>query len=563
MPNFTPNYNLTKPLQTDNYNIDDANGNMDIIDTKLKEVEVNIESQKADMTTENINVLPSSTKIPTDAPSTYPVGISTMYSNDISWKTSTGWTGGGSFLCQVDTSHSRLGYAIVQTVTVYDSTYRTVAIYKRSSPSGTSWGAWEEVVLKKDMTSENINVLPANSKLPTDAPNTYPKGMTVLFSDNTAWGTHLGVSTLNKRYQIDTFRSDSTYSITQRVAVIDIRTSEHITEIFQRSSIGIGSSTPWGKWERIATETDINSLNTKISNIKSKKSATVVVGHSASGHTSADCDYLVTGTNASTVIQNAINSLPAIGGKVLILEGSYDITSEINFNKGYSTIEGTGDSTRLRRAFNGTVANGVIKLSGNWGKVSNLCIEGNRSSYPYSGNYGVYVTGANTTIDKVTCLGNIVGIYSGATCVISNNIFNGNNIGVQVTGGRKSSITGNVCYGNSEYGMYITSSDGTTISGNSCNEGGSGLFIAGNKLVVTGNNMIDNATGIYSTTINYSIISGNLCMRGTGSTADYSDTQYTIRISGNYNLVDGNNIMGKNYSFFSGTGTTFTNNKYS
>lgn len=36
MPNFTENYNLKKPLQEEFYNIDDHNGNMDIIDEELK-----------------------------------------------------------------------------------------------------------------------------------------------------------------------------------------------------------------------------------------------------------------------------------------------------------------------------------------------------------------------------------------------------------------------------------------------------------------------------------------------------------------------------------------------
>ena len=36
MPNYTTNYNLKKPLQTENYNVDDFNGNADITDTQLK-----------------------------------------------------------------------------------------------------------------------------------------------------------------------------------------------------------------------------------------------------------------------------------------------------------------------------------------------------------------------------------------------------------------------------------------------------------------------------------------------------------------------------------------------
>lgn len=36
MPNYTQNYKLKKPLQEEFYNIDDHNGNMDIIDAQLK-----------------------------------------------------------------------------------------------------------------------------------------------------------------------------------------------------------------------------------------------------------------------------------------------------------------------------------------------------------------------------------------------------------------------------------------------------------------------------------------------------------------------------------------------
>lgn len=40
---YTPNYNFKKPDQTDSYNVDDFNGNMDILDTKLKDIESSVE----------------------------------------------------------------------------------------------------------------------------------------------------------------------------------------------------------------------------------------------------------------------------------------------------------------------------------------------------------------------------------------------------------------------------------------------------------------------------------------------------------------------------------------
>lgn len=39
MPNSTINYNLTKPLAIENYDVEDQNGNMDIIDAIIKETD--------------------------------------------------------------------------------------------------------------------------------------------------------------------------------------------------------------------------------------------------------------------------------------------------------------------------------------------------------------------------------------------------------------------------------------------------------------------------------------------------------------------------------------------
>lgn len=46
---YTPNYNFKKPDQTDSYNVDDFNGNMDILDTKLKEVADNTSGQEVEV----------------------------------------------------------------------------------------------------------------------------------------------------------------------------------------------------------------------------------------------------------------------------------------------------------------------------------------------------------------------------------------------------------------------------------------------------------------------------------------------------------------------------------
>lgn len=43
MPNFTPNFNLKKPLENENYNVNDVNGNMDIIDNELEKAKNKID----------------------------------------------------------------------------------------------------------------------------------------------------------------------------------------------------------------------------------------------------------------------------------------------------------------------------------------------------------------------------------------------------------------------------------------------------------------------------------------------------------------------------------------
>jgi len=52
MPTFTPNINLKKPLQTENYNVDDFNGNCDLIDTKIG----TLVSDKSDKLIEGTNI---------------------------------------------------------------------------------------------------------------------------------------------------------------------------------------------------------------------------------------------------------------------------------------------------------------------------------------------------------------------------------------------------------------------------------------------------------------------------------------------------------------------------
>ena len=98
----------------------------------------------------------------------------------------------------------------------------------------------------------------------------------------------------------------------------------------------------------------------------------------------------------------------------------------------------------------------------------------------------------------------------------------------------------------------------TAVSGGCCVEN---IFVDGNKSAY---NSSDN-TGINLTSSNNNTITGNTCIRGEGTSSDYTRSQHTIYLYGtgnNYNLISSNNIMGKNYVSDGGTGNTFVNNKY-
>ena len=54
MPNYTPNLNLKKPLHNENYNVEDQNGNMDLLDAAVVAAETNAKSYADTKDTEHL-----------------------------------------------------------------------------------------------------------------------------------------------------------------------------------------------------------------------------------------------------------------------------------------------------------------------------------------------------------------------------------------------------------------------------------------------------------------------------------------------------------------------------
>ncbi|SCW57147.1 hypothetical protein SAMN04487970_101663 [Paenibacillus tianmuensis] len=121
--------------------------------------------------------------------------------------------------------------------------------------------------------------------------------------------------------------------------------------------------TDW-KYDEVVTENDMNRIekgvmvaHTELQDVKdtvAKRTAVVVVAASNSSQKSKNgADYICTGTDDYLTINAAISALPAIGGKVFLMAGTYNVFSSVE-SKDRSinlisnlTLEGQGYSTVL------------------------------------------------------------------------------------------------------------------------------------------------------------------------------------------------------------------------
>ena len=145
-----------------------------------------------------------------------------------------------------------------------------------------------------------------------------------------------------------------------------------------------------------------------------KKYTTVVIGSSTAGYTSNDVDYLCDGQDDDVEINQAIQALPVDGGKIIILDGTYNIKQAITINKDNIVIEGLGNSTHLLTdVYTDNIA-AIVILNKNI-QVRDIFLSDMGSTTPSSlGWVGISI---NTTAELVTISNCSVTDYS--SCIIS------------------------------------------------------------------------------------------------------------------------------------------------
>ncbi len=110
------------------------------------------------------------------------------------------------------------------------------------------------------------------------------------------------------------------------------------------------------------------------------KPARFVIGTVTAGWTAKDCHYLCDGTNDTTIINSAIQALPATGGEIILLDGIYTVQNPAQIKitlKSNVLLRGNGVGTIIQPPLNYQYAQNLIQVSGNNVSICNLAIKSN------------------------------------------------------------------------------------------------------------------------------------------------------------------------------------------
>jgi hypothetical protein len=239
----------------------------------------------------------------------------------------------------------------------------------------------------------------------------------------------------------------------------------------------------------------------KIESHLSPRSTTIVVAASdSSAKSKAQADYVCDGTADNVEIQEAIDELPTTGGKILLEDGSFRITSAFDFsNAEYAWFSGSGPcskiissgSNHIISAINQSKKNGLhisdMFLSGGGVNVGgdgihlsnvsnftldNLHIENCGSGYDGAGIFAEYADNGQICNNFVySCRNGYLNSQMEAGHVynvrIENNHFeNSTDDDIHTQRGKNNLVIGNICIGAGDDGIDTWGEQNTIIMGN-------------------------------------------------------------------------------------------------
>lgn len=278
------------------------------------------------------------------------------------------------------------------------------------------------------------------------------------------------------------------------------------------------------------------------------KGATLTVATSDSLQP-GNADYICDGVADNVQIQAAIDALSAVGGRVLLLEGTYALAADITLDGEGQVLEGQGNSTILN--FGGAAIANAITITANDVKVANLKAAlvagagagGTRPNVIYASSVdrlvldSLWIVGDTSVADDGSQLRQN-GIYltnSDEDRVVNCRLEDNDRAGIYIRNSNNGLISDNVIQGNTQQGIRGQGCQHMTVSGNSVLDNtGSGMFLAAFSFCTMSGNTVEGngSVGIYlHGTIN-ATVSDNTC---------HINGSSNIRVEGgNENVITGN-----------------------
>lgn len=297
------------------------------------------------------------------------------------------------------------------------------------------------------------------------------------------------------------------------------------------------------------------------------RASTLVVAASDSGVPAEAVDFLCTGTNDATTIQNAINTLPTKGGDVLFLQGTYNFgtSSVVLPSRPYINLRGAGRSTIFSMstasgygiqvpssavsvevsgiAFNMTSTGGAIGTSGT-NRAKNLWVHHCQfNGSAQQTNYTIGPVGGNLIFsENHIAAGRGLTVPTGSSATIVNNIIEISGqyaILVGPDGAEKTTIAGNtIILSASQPCIYMTGPiKRGVISDNVITGGTMGIYMNGTitDFAITGNVITAfSSQGIFMASGARSNNLGNNIIRSTAGSS------INLQSGANYNSVTEN-----------------------
>jgi len=160
----------------------------------------------------------------------------------------------------------------------------------------------------------------------------------------------------------------------------------------------------------------------------SRTATLVVAANDSSALSKAQADYVCDGTADDVEIQAALDALPTVGGTVVLLEGTFNISAIVNIVNGGTTLRGQGygisvhHGVTILRAVNGTNLTAVLYTDQHNTIIQDLYIDGNKANNP-TANFGLYIDGTDDgTFEKLGimyCKDSGIYINAASSCVFS------------------------------------------------------------------------------------------------------------------------------------------------